>query len=298
MHIKERNDVIDPDALVRWCSVPATQLEGHPELTIPIEVVATPEDVYRTIAKEMFSELSANDSAGAETRWVLPCGPVGQYPLFAELVNASKVSLAGLHIFHMDDFLDWQGRPLDVHHPFSMRGSMMRNFYELLDDDHLIPESNRHFPDVYQPDALSDALAAVGGADTVWGGIGYRGHVAFNEPPRSPWHVITLKQFAESRTRIVPLNDDTMIAMSQRSAGGCSQVVPPLGITIGMADLLSGRRVRLFSTTGAWKQAVIRVAAFAQPSIDYPVTLFATHPNTSLLVDAATAAAPLGDFGV
>jgi len=265
---------------------------------MPVDVVDTAEDVYRTIAEEMFSELAANEAAGEDTRWVLPCGPLGHYPFFAALVNASTLKLDRLHIFHMDDFLDWQARPLPIDHPFSLRGAMLRSFYGLLDADHAIPDEHRHFPDVYQPDALSEVLAAVGGADTVWGGIGYRGHVAFNEPPRSPWHVVTLQQFAGSKTRIVPLNDDTLIAMSQRSAGGCSQVVPPLGITIGMADMLAARRVRLFSTTGAWKQAVIRVAAFGRPSVDYPVTLFADHSNASLLVDAKTAQPPLGDFGV
>jgi glucosamine-6-phosphate deaminase len=290
--------VINPDDLIRWCSIPADELPGHPDLAIPVDVVATEHDVYRTVAAEMFSELAANEAAGLETRWVLPCGPLGQYPLFAEMVNASTLKLDRLQIFHMDDFLDWQARPLPVEHPFSLHGSMLRNFYGLLDADHVIPQEHRHFPDVYRPDALSEELAAAGGADTVWGGIGYRGHVAFNEPPRSPWHVVDLKQFIESKTRIVPLNDDTLIALSQRSAGGCSQVVPPFGITIGMADLLAGRRVRLFTATGAWKQTVVRVAAFSRPSTDYPVTLFADHPNASVLVDAVTAEPPLGAYGV
>lgn len=290
--------MISPDDVVRWCSIPAAELAAHPDSTIPVEIVDTPADVYEAIAKEMFAELSKNDAEGRDTRWIVPCGPLGQYPIFAKIVNASSVDLKRLHVFHMDDFLDWQGRPLDENHPFSMRGAMLRNFYGTLDDNHFIPEANRHFPDVYNPDALSEAISAIGGVDTVWGGIGYRGHVAFNEPPRSPWHLVTLRQFAESKTRIVTLNDDTMISVSQRNAGGCSQVVPPFGITVGMADLLAGHRVRLFSTTGAWKQSVIRVAAFAQPSVDYPVTLFASHPNASILVDAATAEPPLAGYGV
>lgn len=290
--------MVNPDDLLRWCRVPADQLCQHPELRMRVDVAKTPDDVYRTIAAEMFEELSANTAAGRETRWVLPCGPLGQYRHFAALVNASTLNLEGLHVFHMDDFLDWQARPLSVDHPFSLRGSMLRNFYGTLDKDHNVPDDQRHFPDPYSPDALSEALAAVGGADTVWGGIGYRGHVAFNEPPRSPWHVVTVEQLASSRTRILQLNEDTLIAMSQRSAGGCSQVVPPMGITIGMADMIAGRRVRLFSTTGAWKQAIIRVAAFSAPCVEYPVTLFSEHSNASILVDAATAEPPLGDYGV
>lgn len=290
--------MIDPVALLEWCAIPAAELPTHPDLKIPVNVVPTTDQVYRTIAEEMFHELSTNDANGVDTRWILPCGPVGQYPIFAELVNASTVDMSRLHVFHMDDFLDWQGRPLSDDHPFSMRGSMLRDFYGRFDEKHTVPDQNRHFPDVFDPDSLSRAIAAAGGVDTTWGGIGYRGHVAFNEPPRSQWHITTLEQYAESRTRIVHLNDDTIVAMSQRNAGGLSQVVPPFGITIGMADMLAATRVRLFSTTGAWKQAVIRVAAFSEPSINYPVTLFSEHPNTSILVDAVTATAPLGAFGV
>ncbi len=285
--------MIEPNDLIRWCSIPAGELPSHPDLKIPVQVVDTPRDVYQKIANEMFQELSVNDAAGADTKWIVPCGPMGQYPIFADLVNTSPLNMSRLHVFHMDDFLDWQARPLSEDHPFSMRGTMLREFYGRLDDNHVIPESNRHFPDVYSPDSLSEAIAIAGGVDTVWGGIGYRGHVAFNEPPRFPWHVVTLEQFAKSKTRVVPLNDDTIIAMSQRNAGGLSQVVPPLGLTIGMADLLAGRRIRLFSTTGAWKQAVIRIAAFSAPSVDYPVTLFADHPKVSILVDATTAASPI-----
>jgi glucosamine-6-phosphate deaminase len=290
--------MIDPDELLAWCAVPAEDLPTHPDLTIPLQVVDTVGDVYRTIADEMFAELQDNDSRGAVTRWVLPCGPMGQYELFAELVNSSDVRMDRLQVFHMDDFLDWQGRPLPTEHPFSMRGAMERGFYALFDERHRIPDANRHYPDVFAPDALAEAIDDAGGVDTAWGGIGYRGHVAFNEPPRSPWHTVTVKQLAESKTRIVPLNDDTMIAMSQRNSGGLSQVVPPLGLTIGLSHLLAARRVRLFSTTGSWKQAVIRIAAFSRPSSDYPVTLFSDHPNASILVDAVTATAPLANYGV
>lgn len=107
-----------------------------------------------------------------------------------------------------------------------------------------------------------------------------------------------MEEFRESKTRVLVLNDDTLIALSQRQAGGCTQVVPPLAITIGMADLLGARRVRLFSVTGAWKQTAIRVAVFGPPTVEYPVTLFQEHPDASILVDEATAAPPLGAVGV
>lgn len=288
---------LDPADLQRWCRVPADGLPQRPDLKISLRVAPRPDDVHRLIAEEMVEEVTANNARGRPTRWILPCGPTGQYEYFAAAVNRDRIPLHRLHVFHMDDFLDWQARPLSDGHPFSLKGWMLRHFYRAVDPDLAVPADNRHFPDPFRPDDLSAAIARAGGVDTAWGGIGYRGHVAFNEPPRSPWWTVTVDEFRASKTRIVVLNDDTLIAQSQREAGGCSQVVPPLAITIGMADLLAAGRVRLFSVTGAWKQAAIRVAIFGPQTIEYPVTLFQGHPDASILVDSATAAAPLGDSG-
>jgi glucosamine-6-phosphate deaminase len=289
---------IDVQALHGWCTIPTAELAARDDLRMKLEVLPDADAVHRRIADEMYAELSANVAAGRPTRWVIPCGPTGQYPYLIDRINADGLSLESLHVFHMDDFLDWQGRLVPPDHPFSMKGWMLRNFYGAIDADLNVPESQRHFPDPFDPDAHSAAIADVGGVDTVWGGIGYRGHVAFNEPPRSPWHTISVEEYRASKTRVVVLNDDTMVAMSQRAAGGCSHVVPPLGVTIGMADMLAARRIRLFSVTGAWKQTVVRVALFSPPTVEYPVTLVQEHDDVLLVVDEATAAPPLDGYGV
>ena len=289
---------INEQDLRTWCEIPGEELAGRQDLRIPVQIEPDPDAVHRAIAEAMFDELRANNAANRETRWVLPCGPTGQYPYLIKLINEAKVSMEGVHLFHMDDFLDWQGRLVPVDHPFSLKGWMLRNLYAAIDPELNVPESQRHFPDPLDPDRLTAAIEAAGGVDTVWGGIGYRGHVAFNEPPRSPWYTVSVEEYRRSKTRVVVLNDDTLIAMSQRAAGGCSHVVPPLGITIGMADILKARRIRLFSVTGAWKQTVVRMALFSPPTVEYPVTLLQDHDDVLLIVDQATATAPLGGYGV
>ena len=170
---------------------------------------------------------------------------------------------------------------------------MRRHFYDPIDPELNVPESQRHFPSVYDLDRVSKAIAAVGGVDTMYGGVGYRGHIAFNEPPQSPWYTVTADEFRNSKTRILHLNDDTLIALSQRAAGGCSHAVPPMAITLGMKDLLSAQRVRLLSETGAWKQTVVRVLLFSPTTIEYPVTFLQGHPDAILVVDRKTAEPPL-----
>ena len=131
-----------------------------------------------------------------------------------------------------------------------------------------------------------------GAIATTYGGFGFQGHLAFNEPPATRWTPITLADLRDSTTRIVPLAVDTIIAHAQRSLGGNVFAVPPMAVTLGMRELLSARRIRLYSDGGAWKQTILRILLFSEPTVDYPVTLVHDHPASDVIVDAASAASP------
>lgn len=285
---------IDPEELAAWCRVPAAELENHPEAKIGLRILSTPDEVHHWVARRMVDEVLANNDSSRPTRWILPCGPTGQYTHFTRMVNQEKVSLRNVQVFHMDEFLDWQGRPLALDNRFSLEGTMRRVFYDPIHSELAVPEENRHFPSIYSIDALTQAIEAAGGVDTAYGGVGFRGHIAFNEPPHSPWYTVSEEAFRSSRTRILHLNDDTLIAQAQRVTGGNTHEVPPMCITMGMLDILSAGRIRLISETGAWKQTVVRVLLFGPTTVEYPVTFAQGHKDVSLIVDQATAAAPLG----
>lgn len=285
---------IDPQSLFEWCQIPVNELENHPLAKVRIQILDTPDDVHRYIAQIMADEIKQDNALGKPTRWILPCGPTKQYPYFIKIVNEQRISLKNLHVFHMDDCLDWQGRPVPLDSPFSYEGWMRRNFYAPVDPALAVSEEHRHFPSIYKIDEISVKISKVGGIDTTFGGIGYRGHIAYNEPPRSPWYTVTPEEFRNSKTRILSLNDDTLIAVSQRTVGGCSHAVPPMAISLGMKDLLSAKKIRLISETGAWKQTVIRVLLFGPTTIEYPVTFVQGHADVSVVVDRLTAAPPLG----
>jgi glucosamine-6-phosphate deaminase len=283
------------ERLFEICRIPVDELESRPDLKVKLKIMEKPDDVHVWAARDMFDEVKRNNETGQPTRWILPCGPTRHYPYFAKFVNEAKLSLKNVHIFHMDDLLDWQGRPLPLDHPFSFEGWMKKYFYGPIDPALTIPESQRHFPSVYDIDGLSKAIEAVGGIDTTYGGIGYHGHIAMNEPPHSPWYTITLDDMRNSKTRILHLNDDTIVALSQRSVGGCAHFVPPMTITMGMKDLLSAKRLRFFSDTGSWKWTVLRVLILGEQTVEYPVTLAQDHPDAMLVCDRNTILPPLGD---
>ena len=257
----------------------------------PLRILPTTQALYEWLAGLMADEIKERNRRGEPTRWILPVGPKSQYPILARITNEERISWRNVWAFHMDEYLDWQGRPVPVDHPLSFRGYCQKYLYDLIDPDLRPPGEQIIFPSVYHIEEYSQCLASVGGADTCFAGFGYRGLVAFIEAPSTRWHRITADELAASKTRIVQLLDDTIIALSQRMAGGYTQALPRMAVTIGMADILASRKIHLITDGGAWKQYIVRVLLLTtERDPDLPVTLVHGHPNVEVTVDAASAA--------
>ena len=191
--------------------------------------------------------------------------------------------------FNMDEYCDWQGRPLATDHPLSFAGFMQRHVFDQLDDDLRIPGDQVHFPDPLALDRISEQIQAVGGIDTCYAGVGYHGHIAFNEPPNSGWHKVSAAQFRNSLTRIVPLAPDTIVMNSTWNTGGNPAQIPPMAVTLGMKDILAAQRIRLYCNGGAWQRTVFRIAVCSEVDVKYPVTLLQEHPDYAIISDLCTA---------
>jgi len=241
------------------------------------------------MAECMADELRRNNAAGAPTRWILPVGPVKQYFRLVEICNLQRISWKNTDIFQMDEFLDWQGRPLPLDHPLSFEGFIRNQVLVKLDAD-LRPDPERaHFPNPFRPDEMSNQMRAVGGVDTCYGGIGYHGHIAFNEPPISRWFQISADDMRNSTTRVVVLGDDSIVVQSIGSVGGSSQMIPPMAVTIGMREILSARHIRLFLAGGERHRAIFRITLLAEPTAYFPSTLLQGHADCIIHTDESTA---------
>jgi glucosamine-6-phosphate deaminase len=240
-------------------------------------------------ARSMADEIRANNERKQPTRWILPVGPVAQYFKLVEISNQEGISWKEVYTFQMDEFLDWEGRPLSTDHPLSFEGFMRRQVLEKLDPEVRPLACNTHFPNPFKPDEISEHIKAVGGIDTCFGGIGYHGHVAFNEPQISRWYRISIDQLRRSRTRVVMLGDDSIVVQSINCTGGSPDLIAPMAVTLGMADILASRRVRLYLAGGERHRAVFRVSLLSDPTPDYPSTLLQSHPDCIVHTDEATA---------
>ena len=286
---------ITREQLYRWCSIPWQQLNETPGRKIKLDIKPDRAAMMQMIGDMMADEVIANNKAGKPTKWVLPAGPTDEYDIFIDRVNKERISLANLWVFHMDEFLNWEGRPYPVADTYeSLEGTMLACFYGRIDPALNVPEDHRIWPRINDIDRCDEMCKKLGGIDTVWAGIGAKGLVAFCEPPRRYTSRLSVEEYAKGRTRIVDLNEDTIVALSQRSFGGCYDRVPPKSITIGFSIICSAKRAVYMIATGAWKQTTVRVALFSEPTLEYPVTILPKYiPDITLCCDENTADHPM-----
>ena len=276
-------------------------------LSLPVRELSTTSKVRLTIlpdldalyyhfARSIADEINANNMADRPTRLILPVGPVGQFPVLARLCNEEHISWRNVFSFNMDEYCDWQGRAVPLDHPLSFQGYMRRTLFDQLDPELRLPDDQIYFPDPLNLDWISQRIEEVEGIDTCYGGIGYHGHVAFNEPPISRWYKLTPEQFRNSLTRIVQVAPETIVMNSIRATGGNPAALPPMGVTLGMRDILAARRIRLFCQGGAWQRTVLRLALMGNEEVDYPVTLLQEHPDYTIITTEETARPPVSSL--
>jgi glucosamine-6-phosphate deaminase len=256
---------------------------------VRFRLLASREALLDDFARSIADEIRAHNARNEPTRLILPVGPVAQYPRLAAICNREGITWENVYTFNMDEFLDWQGRPIPVEHPLSFEGFMRRTLFAGLDSKLRMPEDHGFFPNPLRIDAISEAITSVGGIDCCYGGIGYHGHVAFNEPPISRWWTVTAAEMRASLTRVVVLGDDSIVVQSIHSSGGDSTAIPPMAVTLGMRDILASRKIRLYCAAGERHRAIFRITMAGEESVYYPSTLVQGHPDAEVITDEATA---------
>jgi len=288
------DSTIAPRMLFEWCRIPYEELPGHPRARVPFRLCADSECMGRLMARELVDEIALTNAEGRPLRAIIPCGPSCWYRPFTDLVNRERVSLRNVTVFHMDECLDWQGRELPRRHPYSFRGYMEQHFYGPVDPELAVLAGNRvwlHGQNVEEVKArIWQAPVA-----TSYGGWGQDGHIAYNQARRHPYSHVTLDDVRNSTVRVQENNVDTILALDQRTFGTAYQFVPPMSVTLGVKEVLSACKVRLFSDTGAWKQTALRVALFGPLTPEYPITLLQEHPDALITATDATARHPISE---
>ncbi|GKX32261.1 glucosamine-6-phosphate isomerase [Vallitalea longa] len=257
---------------------------------IPLEIMDTEDDVYHDMAWTMFDTIKYNNEKGKKTVFICPVGPVGQYKRFARLVNKYRLDLSNVYIFNMDEYLNANMTMIDTDNPLSFKGFMYRELYGKIDEELNIPEDHRFFPEPSKENEIHEKMTELGGVDICFGGVGINGHIAFNEPPEESENVID-QEFRNIGTRILKISRETRTINAAGALGGAISVLPKWCITLGMKEILSSRKIRLYMFRD-WHRAVVRRAIYGEITAKFPVTFLQEHNDAKIIISKYVAQKP------
>jgi glucosamine-6-phosphate deaminase len=198
-------------------------------------------------------------------------------PAYRELIRRHAAGLgpsyAAVTCFNLDEYVG-----LPAGHEQSYRATIARELTDGLD----IGPGQVNGPDP-GPDELPTAgeryealIAAAGGVDLQFLGIGSDGHLAFNEPGSS----------LASRTRIKTLTAQTR--KDNARFFGSPDEVPTHVLTQGIGTILQARHLLLI-VTGESKAAAVAAAVEGPVSASCPASALQLHPHVTVLLDPAAA---------
>jgi glucosamine-6-phosphate deaminase len=281
-----------------YLSIPAAELgKGTP---VQVRVLGDMASLAEDFARTLLAEIRAAQAAGRGGTFVVPVGPVDQFPILARLVNEARLSLRDVVFINMDEYLTDDDAWVPVSHPLSFRGYMERAFYGLLDPALAPPPEHRVFPDPRDCGAIQWLIDARGGVDVTFGGIGINGHIAFNEPPEPPpenaecgmrnaesgQRLLTsspaVEEFAALPTRVLSLARETR-TINSVTVGGGIEVVPKRCVTVGMKEILASRKLRFYCNR-PWQSAVVRRVLHGPVTPACPASLLRLHSDAVLTV--------------
>jgi glucosamine-6-phosphate deaminase len=169
----------DREACERVRRIRREELTSHPDPAFHIRVIEDRAEFYRRFAEDLVGRIRLARDEGRRLVAILPVGPMPQYEIAAQMVNAERLSLAHVHCFNMDEYADEDGRTAPLSWPGSFQRAMLEHFFRHIDPDLRPPGSQIHFPTDDRIADYSARMEDLGGADVCYGGIGWGGHIAF-----------------------------------------------------------------------------------------------------------------------
>ncbi|MGG5818596.1 hypothetical protein [Falsiroseomonas sp. HW251] len=246
---------------------------------IRLAVVPDAQALTAAFAETLLAEYLAAKAAGRGTVvFIVPVGPVGQYDVLADLCHARGHSLSDLLMIGMDEYLTPAGDWIAEDDPLSFRGHMRRHMTAKMPDG---AAPRIVFPDPRRLDEVP-LLVSRHGVDVAFGGVGIRGHLAFNEPPE-PGEIVSVDEFAQRPTRVQALNRETRTINAVTATRGAIDLIPTHAVTIGMKEILSAGKLRLFMNR-PWQTAVLRKLLHGPVTPDVPASYAQRHPDCSITV--------------
>jgi hypothetical protein len=129
--------------------------------------IAPVKDFHFQMALDMLVRIKKAMEEGRQFVGVFPTGPIFQYQMLADLVNALRIPLHHVHYFSMDEYADEDGRDINPEWPGSFHYTIEKRFLSRLDPKLRIPARQVHFPSSktieHYDEMIAEARRAPGG---------------------------------------------------------------------------------------------------------------------------------------
>jgi glucosamine-6-phosphate deaminase len=271
----------DREACERVRAIPRARLAEHANPDFRITLVDDAGDFYTRFATDLVDRVRAARDEDRPYVAILPVGPMPQYEIAARLINDDGLSLHHVHTFNMDEYANDDGETAPLSWAGSFQRAMFAGFFNLIEPELRPPEDQIHFPTREALGDYSARIAALGGADVCYGGIGWSGHIAFWEPQLGAEFDGDLEAWKAAGARLVELHPMTVMQNALHSFGSDWSWVPPKANTIGPREVL-GATHRSFWLDGdlgggvSWQRFIARLVAHGPVSEFVPGSVLQT----------------------
>ncbi len=197
-----------------------------------------------------------------------------QFDFLDALTASPDIDWTRVEMFHLDEYVG-----LSIDHPASFRRYLLERLirktgmtrYHLIDGEH---DASR------AADEMGREISAAP-IDVAFVGIGENGHLAFNDPPADfetvhPYLIVTL---------------DEACRRQQVGEGWFASIdeVPTQAVSMSVPQILQSHEI-IVVVPAARKANAVRACVEGEISPMMPASILRTHPNTTLYLDADSAA--------
>ena len=194
--------------------------------------------------------------------------PLGVYKQLIDWYNKGDLDFKDVKSVNLDEYCG-----LDAGHDQSYRYFMNTNFF-----DHInIDKKNTYVPDGMcenwqtECENYDKLIHTLGGIDLQLLGIGFNGHIGFNEP----------SDHFELGTRRVTLTESTVKANSRFFPNGG---MPTHALTMGFKSILSAKKILLIA--GPEKYDIVKRALKGPVTPEVPASILQLHDDVSVVYTA------------
>ena len=226
-------------------------------------------DTYEELSRKAANLISAQVLSKPDCVLGLATGssPVGAYKVLIERCAKGDLDFSEVTTVNLDEYVG-----LDGTNDQSYRYFMNINLF-----DHINIDKNKTFVpyglgEDYNAECEEyDArVKALGGIDLQLLGIGFDGHIGFNEPDSC---------FTKS-THVVDLHESTIQANARFFENEAD--VPRQAVTMGMMCIMQARKVVLIAN-GAGKKDIVEKAFFGPITPEVPASILQLHPDLTVI---------------